>query len=259
MNKLLKLIKRNSPVILSFISTAGVVGTAVSAAKATPKALKLIEDRTEEKGDTLTKIESVMAAGSAYVPTLIFGASTIACIFGISIFGRHQQASLISAYTILNKHFSDYKRKVKEMYGEEAHEKIEKSIIAEKAEQQHIYAPSLCLNTCLDIENSDIPEQKRTFCDCFTGRIFESTLSQVIQAEYHLNRNFMFEGTATLNDFYKFLGIDKEKGGDDIGWSGFNSDIYWIDFNHEIMTLDDGMEVVAIDMIFSPTTEFLDM
>ena len=44
-------LKRQSPTILSVISAGGVVGTAVLAVKATPKAMKILEDRKRENGE----------------------------------------------------------------------------------------------------------------------------------------------------------------------------------------------------------------
>ena len=102
------------------------------------------------------------------------------------------------------------------------------------------------------------PEIVRTFYDAFSQRHFESTISKVIQAEYHLNRNFMFNGVISLNDFYEFLGLEKIKIGDDLGWSNCNGDIYWIDFNHHRIDLDDGMEIFVIDMVFEPTADWLE-
>ena len=58
MNKLLSktgcFIKKNVATILTGIGTAGVVITAVSAIKATPKALYSIEEAEKEKGDIST-------------------------------------------------------------------------------------------------------------------------------------------------------------------------------------------------------------
>lgn len=92
----------------------------------------------------------------------------------------------------------------------------------------------------------------------FSQRYFESTIEKVIQAEYHLNRNFMFAGVISLNDFYEFLGLEKTELGDAVGWSNCNGDIYWIDFNHHRLTLDDGMEIYVIDMVFEPTAEWME-
>ena len=94
--------------------------------------------------------------------------------------------------------------------------------------------------------------------DFIPHKYFESTIEKVIQAEYHLNRNFMFAGVIPLNDFYEFLGLEKTELGDAVGWSSCNGDIYLIDFNHHRLTLDDGMEIYVIDMVFELTAEWME-
>lgn len=131
--------------------------------------------------------------------------------------------------------------------------------MSEKCKDVSIYTPGIWASpSSLDFGEGMEPEVVRTFYDSFSQRYFETTIEKVIQAEYHLNRNFMFFGTIALNDFYDFLGLEKTDFGDTVGWSSVNGDIYWIDFNHRRVTLDDGMEVYVIDMVFEPTAEWLE-
>lgn len=217
-------IRKYSPVALSCVASAGVVVTAIAAAKATPRAVALVyaDSRKKHDGDpyAYTKKEAFIAAWKCYIPAVAFGASTIACIMGANALNRRQQAALTSAYALVQSSYKEYKDKLKELYME--------------------------------------PEVSRTFYDSFSQRYFESTIEKVIQAEYHLNRNFMFAGVIPLNDFYEFLGLEKTELGDAVGWSSCNGDIYWIDFNHHRLTLDDGMEIYVIDMVFEPTAEWME-
>lgn len=52
------------------------------AVRATPKAVKMLEEAESEKGEYLTKLEIIRAAGPIYIPSVLLGVSTIACIFG---------------------------------------------------------------------------------------------------------------------------------------------------------------------------------
>lgn len=238
-------IRKYSPVALSFVASAGVVVTAIAAAKVTPRAVALVyaDSRKKHDGDpyAYTKKEAFIAAWKCYIPAVAFGASTIACIMGANALNRRQQAALTSAYALVQSSYKEYKDKLKELYGEEAHNAIMDSIISS-----------------LDFGEGMEPEVSRTFYDSFSQRYFESTIEKVIQAEYHLNRNFMFAGVIPLNDFYEFLGLEKTELGDAVGWSSCNGDIYWIDFNHHRLTLDDGMEIYVIDMVFEPTAEWME-
>lgn len=256
-------VRKYSPVALSCVASVGVVVTAVAAVKATPKAVMLIQADSRKKHDgdpyAATKKEAVVAAWKCYIPAVAIGASTIACIMGANALNRHQQAALTSAYALVQNSYKEYKDKLKELYGEEAHNAIMDSIVKEKCKDISIYTPGcLVSSSSLDFGEGMEPEITRTFYDAFSQRYFESTIEKVIQAEYHLNRNFMFAGVIPLNDFYEFLGLEKTELGDTVGWSSVNGDIYWIDFNHHRLTLDDGMEIYVIEMVFEPTPEWME-
>ena len=255
-------IRKYSPVALSCAASIGVIVTAVVAVKATPKALVLIhtDSKKNHGGDphAYTKKEAVLSAWKCYIPAVAFGASTIACIMGANALNRRQQAALTSAYALVQNSYKEYKDKLKELYGEEAHNAIVNSIVAEKCKEVSISSPSFISNSSLDFGEGMEPEITRTFYDSFSQRYFESTIEKVIQAEYHLNRNFMFAGVIPLNDFYEFLGLERTDFGDKVGWSSVNGDIYWIDFNHHRLTLEDGMKIYIIDMVFEPTADWME-
>ena len=128
--------KRNATTILTSVGAVGVVSTAVLAVKATPKALQKLEVAKEEKGEELTKLEKVKVAGVHYIPAVLVGMSTIACIFGADRLNKRKQAALMSAYTMLNSAYSEYKDKVNELYGEDARHKVQQAIANDKYEEQ---------------------------------------------------------------------------------------------------------------------------
>lgn len=257
-------LKKYSPVALSCAASVGVIVTVVTAIKATPKAVELVkaDSRKNHNGDpyAYTRKEAFMSAWKCYIPTAAFGLSTIACIMGANALNSRKQAALTSAYALINQSYKEYKDKLKELYGEEAHNAIVDSIVSEKCKDVFLYASDWAGYSCLDFgeDTAAYPEIVRTFYDSFSQRYFETTISKVIQAEYHLNRNFMFKGVIPLNDFYEFLGLEKTEFGETVGWSSCNGDIYWIDFNHYKLTLEDGMEIFVIDMVFEPTAEWME-
>ena len=239
-------LKRNASTILTIGGAAGVVATSITAVKATPKALRLIEEAKEEKGAELTKFETVKVAGPAYIPSILLGASTIACIFGANILNQRQQAALISAYALVENSYKEYKTKVIELYGEEVDEKIRHEIIKDK----------------YNAEIVEVEGEKRLFFDYFSGRYFESTIEAVQKAEYELNKRLTTQDYAYLNDWYIELGIDEIDGGWNLGWTrGGNFERYWqdwIDFTHEKCMLDDNLECHIIVMNGDPYPDFED-
>lgn len=249
MNKIAHKLKTGLPTILSVISVIGLGATVVTAIRATPKALTLIKEAEDEKGDKLNKREIVKAAWKLYIPMLVIGLSTAGCIIGSNILSNRQNASLAGAYALASGAYAEYKNKVKELYGEEAHKKIISSIAAEKSNAQPITAGSYFANSCLDFGDD---EEELLFYDVFSQRYFTSTLGKVLQAEYHLNRNFVLRGDVTLNEFYEFLGISGIDGCDNLGWNCCDGEMYWIDFDHKREVTEDGLDVHFIEMIFEP-------
>lgn len=238
---------RSSPVILTLMGTAGVIATAAMAAKETPKALKVLDAAKKEKGEALTKMEIVRIAGPVYIPTVLTGLSTVACIWGANILSRKNQASLMSAYALLGKSYKKYREAAGRVYGEDADSKIK----AEMAKDTYITADGWSLySPDLDTEN-----EKMLFYDFYSQRYFTSTAAAVINAQYHLNRNLILKGVVWLNDYYEFLGIDLTEQGDTVGWNmeDFLDDgIQWLDFENEYTVLEDGLKCCIISFAFDP-------
>jgi hypothetical protein len=221
------------------------ITTVVLAVKATPKAMKSIEEAKEEKGEELTKFETVKAAAPAYVPSVVSGAATMACIFGANVLNKRKQASLASAYMLVGSAYRDYKNKVKETIGEEAEQAIQDAIIKDK------YA------------NSEVEAFGDTvlFGDDYYGTCFALTMEDMLRATYHFNRNFVLRGYASLNEFYAFLDLPPIEGGDSLGWNSYLGETYygytWVDFNFRRITLDDGLECYMIEYPFPPTQDYM--
>lgn len=241
-------LKRASPTILTILGAAGVVGTAVLAVKATPKAMQLIEEADYEKrrdqDDVLTPMETVKVAWKSYIPAASVGLATIVCIIGANGLNRKQQAAITSAYILLDNAYKEYRKKVKELYGEDSDRHIRSEIVKDHYEHQ------------------EPAEGKLLFFDFFSGRYLERTAEQIVDAEYHLNREFVHKDYVTLNEWYEFLGLDPVDFGDVLGWSiGAGENFYnyqWIDFEHELETMDDGLECYIIHMVNPPSADFMD-
>ena len=246
-------IKRHGATILTCAGGVGVIATTVSAVKATPKAIRLLEEAKKEKGEDLTKVEKIKIAGPKYVPTVLFGVGTLACIFGANVMNKKQQAALVSAYTLIDSSYKEYKQKLKELYGEEAHENIVNAIAVEKAKEVGISAECMCANSCLTSDESC--GDPVLFYDEWSKRYFESTIEQVITAEYHTNRNFVLRGFTVLNELYEFLGLETTDYGSEIGWT-IEDELYWIDFNHHKVILDNGLECYVIETPWGPSADW---
>lgn len=238
MNNLLKgskrFLKRNSSTILTFVGAGGVVATSVTAVKATPKALLLLDKAEEEKGETLTKLETVRIAAPAYIPSVVIGISTITCIFGANYLNKRTQASIVSAYALLDNSYKEYRKKVEELYGKEGEEKVRDEIIKDHYQ-----------------EHEEEDDGKQLFYDSYSNRYFRATNETVLTAEYKINKILAEESYVGLNEFYAMLDIPVMDYGEQVGWSsGRLYETYWspwIDFSHKKVVMDDGLECFIVE------------
>lgn len=240
-------LKQASPAILTCIGAIGVVATSVMAVRATPKAIFLLEQAVDEKGEELTKLEVVRVAGPVYIPVLAIGVSTISCIFGANILNKRNQASLTSAYALLSESYQRYRKAANTVYGEDANSKIK----AQMAKDTYVSADGYSVYSA-DLD----PESEKILCyDLYSQRYFTATMAAVLNAQYHVNRNLCLRGDVTVNEFYEFLGVDKIDNGDEIGWSIdelIEGGIMWLDFENSQTVLDDGMVCCVVSALWNP-------
>ena len=251
--KMLLFLKRNSSTILSIVAGVGVIATAILTADAVPKAEERKKKAEEQKGEPLTVVETIVAEAPVYVAPVVVGASTVACILGANVLNRHQQAALTSAYALLDRGYKQYSGKVKELFGEEADIQIRDAIAMEDCSNPGCYAPGC---GSIDIDSGDTV----TFYDEHRKAYFESTMAAVINAEYHLNRNFSLRGYTNLNEFYEMLGLSKTRDGEVLGWNAWTLaeeyETQWIDFDHRKVVLNDGMECYIISFPYPPSLDY---
>lgn len=219
-------LKRGSPTILTCLGAIGLFATTIAAVKATPKAVEQIksDSRANHDGDPYgyTKAEAVKSSWRFYIPTAIFGVSTLACMFGANALNKKQQAALTSAYMLLNNTYKEFVKKDTDV-------EVRKAVVEEKLERK-------------DISPSD---ECALFYEFNYGEFFERDLAQVLSAEYQFNQKFISEGHATLNDFYELIDLPKSEAGEALGWV-HDITYPYVDFIHELVEMEDGMECYII-------------
>lgn len=246
--------KRHSSTILTCMGGAGVIATSVTAVRATPKALLLLDEAKKEKEEELTNVEKIKIAGPVYIPSILIGIGTLTCVFGANIMNQRSQAALVSAYSLIDSSFKEYKQKLKELYGEETHNNIVDAIAVEKVDRDWGVSGSYFGQSC-DLANEEACGDSVLFYEENSGRYFESTIEQVLSSMYHLNRNYTLRGYCYLNEYYEFLGLETTDYGSVMGWAPTDDGEYWVEFNCRKTVLDDGLEVYILETPFEPTYE----
>ena len=209
-----RVLKNNSPVILSGLAVAGVVGTAILAVKATPKAQNAIteaatENETADDAGDLTNLEIIQAAWHCYVPAALVGGATIACVVGANLAGARQRTALIGAYTLADTALRRYKDEVLNQLGPNKEQKVVDEIQRRRLEENPVASAQVIVTAGGD----------QLCYDSMTGRYFKSDIEKLRQAQNALNASALRDMYAPHNDFYRLLDLAPVAIGDELGWN----------------------------------------
>lgn len=205
-----KALTRHSAAILTGTGIAGMITTTVLAVRATPKALALLEERkNREKTDRLTALETVKTAGRCYIPAVLTGALSVACLISGSSVQERRNAALATAYSLSETALKEYRDKVVEVVGETKERSIRDEVAKERLQRQPEGNREII-----------VTDRGNTLCfDNLSGRYFYSDIEKLRKAENDINRRLRDEMTISLNEFYEEIGLPSIGVGDDIGWS----------------------------------------
>lgn len=236
---------KHGPEILTGLGVAGMIGCTILAVKATPKALKLIEEEKEKKGvEKLTPVETVKAAWKPYTPAVALGTASVACIIGASATNYRRNAALTAAYKLSETAFTEYREKVVETIGEEKEKEVKSKIAKDRVEKNPVSK-----NTVV------VTGSGNTLClDETSGRYFYSDKNYIEKIQNTLNQRMLFDicGYVSLNEFYDELDIDHLDIGDKIGWNT----AHMIDIHIDGGISDDGRPCLVIMHNNPPKYEF---
>ena len=125
--------KKHAPEILAGVGIAGFITTAVLAAKATPDALDAIEDAKDQyQTEDLTLVQKVKAGYKPYLPAIVTGVSSTACVIGSVSTSLRRNAALVTTCEITRNFADEYRKKVVEEIGEKKEKKIRENLAHEQ-------------------------------------------------------------------------------------------------------------------------------
>jgi hypothetical protein len=241
-------LKKHSPEILTGIGIAGMVGTTVLAVKATPKALKLIEEeKSKHWVDKLPPLETVKVAWKCYIPTAVSGIGSAACLIGAHTVHARRTAALATAYTLSETAFKEYKDKVIEVIGDKKERTVREKVAQDRIEKRQINPAEIIVTD----------KGETLFLDPVSDRLFKSDIESVRKAANKINyimTHDPFDGAASLSDFYDELGLNRTSISDKLGWSYHNgAGLLEIDLHP---AEKDGKPCFMLDYNYTPQYEF---
>lgn len=237
------LVDKHSPEILTGLGITGMVCSTVLAVKATPKALDLIEERKYEL-DTyeLTGREIIKTCWKCYLPSVITGGVSVACLIGANKVNNKRNIMLATAYNLSERTLTEYRNKVVDVIGEEKEREIRSSVANDRVANKNL---SDAIIVC---------DKGNTLCyDTISGRYFKCDADKIRKAENILNRKLMSDAYVSLNDFYDLIGLPFTQIGDDLGWV-FNGDM--IEIQISACLSEDDTPCIVLDYSIEPKHDY---
>lgn len=237
--------KKHSPELLTGIGIAGMVTTVVLAVRATPKALRLIDEKKADiPEENIPRIEAVKAAWKVYVPAVLTGILSTICLIGANSVNQRRNAAIAAAYSLSESALKEYREKVVETIGERKEQAIRDDI----AKDRIIENP---------VREVIVSDRGSTLCyDSLSGRYFKSDIEKLRRIVNDLNRRMRDEMFISLNDFYCAVDnpdLGPTKLGDRLGW---NIDKGYIDLNFSSQLTTDGTPCLVLDYTVVPEYEY---
>lgn len=261
-------IERIKPMALAISSLIFNTVSMFTTIKATVESTRII-DKHREDGTLDTKVIINEVAPKYILPAASFVAGQASGI-GSAVLSRQQNLALSGAMTATAYRYKQYREKTKELYGDNADDRILIELSKDATAKYVDY--SNCVGNSIDNVHGEYtfndnptyfaPQGKILFFDelrygqprsdgSHDDGFFVCTVNQFQQARLHLNRNFVLRGDAYLNEFYRFLGISETYIGDDLSWD-MSEGYMFIDISIRPFTLDDGLIAYRVEYDFEP-------
>lgn len=199
--------KTNAPVIFAGAAVLGVVGTIVSAVKATHKADEVINECDESK--ELAFKDKAAMTWKYYIPTAVLGVGTIACIVGGTSVGVRRLAAATLAYEAANGKLNDAKEQFDKLLGETG-TKMFDTTTAEKVDAEEVRNKHY-------ISDPDNSGKMFWVVDPF-GRRWITSEQKLLEARNYLNETINDVGSATLNEWYAWNEQEETTLGNSFRW-----------------------------------------
>lgn len=120
---------------------------------------------------------------------------------------------MAAAFVLSERTFEEYKSKVVEKLGARKEQNVRDEIAQDRV-LQNPPPPTIVIAT------------GKVLCyDGFAGRYFESDMESLKKAQNDINRQIMYDGFASLSDFYDLLGLRHTDLSDDVGWNSETQEV----------------------------------
>lgn len=236
--------RHGSEIAIGF-GVAGLLSTTVMAVAATPKVMRLLDERKEElEVDELPASEILKTAWKPYVPAAATAVASVSCIICGTKSSLRKRAAIVTAYQATRNAYSDYRAEVVNTLGEKKEKQLRDAVAKKNLQDAEVADRTVVVTS----------SGKSKCYDAYNDRYFESSIEAIKKAENRLYRDIMHDinGFASLNDFYDEIGLSHVKSGNLVGWN-VNTPIE-ISFSAQLA--DDDTPVIVMNFLPEPIPDY---
>lgn len=232
-------LRRRSPEILTGIGIASMGVSIVLAVRATPKAVKKLQ---EDGKETHKPLETVKLTWKYYIPSVISFAAGASCVIFASHTNLRRNAALAAACTTTENMFREYKEATKEIVGKQKEEMIH--------DQTSKNMVNHATQTTTDLKGSDNPRCVK-FYDPYTSRYFYYDIDKLKRAILDISYQLRNDVWVTYNEFYAEIDQPSCRFGEAKGWSAEDGSL---EDNFSSTLDEDGVCCMVLDFNHPPKT-----
>ena len=239
-------VKKYSPEILVVAGCIGVVGTVVSACKATTKLSAALdegkknidqlhdyvdthgysEEYTEQDGKkdlAIMYTQTGLQLAKLYAPAVILGTLSITAILTSNNMLRKRNVALAAAYTAVNTSFKEYRGRVVERFGKELDRELRYNIKEKEVEETVVNEDGTETTVKKTVQVADpntIDDTSKIWYEGNPGwsKDPEFNLMYLKKQQAYANDLLKSRGYLFLNEVYEILGFPRTAAGQQIGW-----------------------------------------
>lgn len=211
--KIKKTVSKTNPKLLIVVGIGGFITTAILTGKATIKANEIINSKKEEMHvDSLEPKDAIKITYKCFIPPMVSGILSTACILGANSIHAKRTAALATAYQVAQVGIKEYKDSVVELIGEEKEKQVTKRAVEKRVTKMEKPEKQNC--------DAELDKNDLVLCyDVFAGRGFYSNKNKIMAAVNEVNSRIYHENSASLNYFYECAGAKPNKLGELMGWN----------------------------------------
>lgn len=250
----LLVLKKHSPEILTTVGIVGSLSSTVMASRATLKLEKIIDEVKYDldaardaylghlSDDTLnrdirkTYIRAALDIAKLYGPSVTLAVSSAGCIIAAHGIMRRRNVALIAAYNVLEKSFTEYRKRVIEEFGEDKDRDFRFGVF----DQEVINETTGKKEVITNIDPNSLSTYARFFDEYSANWSKNPEYNHIFlkAQQNYANDLLRARGHLFLNEVYDMLGIERSQAGQVVGWTLSKDGDNFVDFGMYDLTHD---------------------